>query len=121
MIRRRMAMRAANTNRPEGRGYVEAFNRIMIKDELYDPNPKNPKEEARWRTTLTCVVWLHDRPERLQILRELRDAMSKAEPKPTSRRSKRGAARRNASPSWSASLRKRGRSWRARTTARYSI
>jgi hypothetical protein len=79
MIRRRMAMRVAYVNRPQGRGYVEAFNRIMVKDGFYQDKPEDPEQEARTRTAFTAVLWLHDQLDRLQILRELRGAMSPGE------------------------------------------
>jgi hypothetical protein len=72
MIRRRLAMRMAYTNRPEGRGYNERFSAVMTRDGFYDGDPKT-------KTAWTAVIWLHDKPEHLQVLREIRDAMKPAE------------------------------------------
>jgi hypothetical protein len=66
-IRRRLAMRLAFTNKPEGKGYAQAFAELMKADGLLDPAVK---------TSFTAVLWLGDDPERLQILRELREAMT---------------------------------------------
>jgi hypothetical protein len=66
-IRRRLAMRMAFTNKPEGKGYVQAFAELMKADGLLDPAGK---------TSFTAVLWLGDDPERIQILRELREAMT---------------------------------------------
>jgi hypothetical protein len=79
LIRRRMAMNAAYVTKPEGRGYVEAFNRIMVKDGFYRDRPNSPeakREESRTRTMFTAILWLHDPLDRLQILNELRASMS---------------------------------------------
>jgi hypothetical protein len=72
MIRRRLAMRMAYANRPEGRGYNERFSVIMTRDGFYDGDPKT-------KTAWTAVIWLHDKPEHLELLREIRDAMKPAE------------------------------------------
>lgn len=69
MIRRRMAMRIAFVNKPEGRGYVMAFNQIMKHDGL----------DGMDKTSLTAVLWLHDDPERMSTLREIRDTMTVGE------------------------------------------
>jgi hypothetical protein len=66
-IRRRLAMRLAFTNKPEGKGYAQAFAELMKADGLIDPAV---------RTSFTAVLWLGDDPERVQILRELREAMT---------------------------------------------
>ena len=66
-IRRRLAMRLAFTNKPEGKGYAQAFGELMKADGLFDPAVK---------TSFTAVLWLGDDPERMQILRELREAMT---------------------------------------------
>jgi len=60
-------MRLAFTNKPEGKGYAQAFAELMKADGLLDPAVK---------TSFTAVLWLGDDPERLQILRELREAMT---------------------------------------------
>ena len=66
-IRRRLAMRMAFTNKPEGKGYAQAFAELMKADGLLDPVVK---------TSFTAVLWLGDDPERMKILRELREAMT---------------------------------------------
>ena len=66
-IRRRLAMRIAFVNKPEGRGYAQAFAELMKADGLLDPAVK---------TSFTAVLWLGDDPERSQTLRELREAMT---------------------------------------------
>jgi len=66
-IRRRLAMRLAFTNKPEGKGYAQAFAELMKADGLLDPAVK---------TSFTAVLWLGDEPERSQILRQLREAMT---------------------------------------------
>lgn len=65
-IRRRLAMRLAFTNKPEGKGYAQAFRELMKADGLLDPAVK---------TSFTAVLWLGDDPERMKVLRELREAM----------------------------------------------
>jgi hypothetical protein len=65
-IRRRLAMRLAFTNKPEGKGYAQAFGELMKADGLLDPAVK---------TSFTAVLWLGDDPERMKVLRELREAM----------------------------------------------
>jgi hypothetical protein len=69
MIRRRMAMRIAYVNRPEGRGYATTFAELMKHDGL----------DGMDKTSISCVLWLHDEPERLTILREIRDTMKVGE------------------------------------------
>ena len=66
MIRRRLAMRMAFTNRPEGRGYIQAFAELMQADDL----------DTMDKTSISAVLWLGDDPERMKVLRDLRDAMS---------------------------------------------
>src|SRR6478672_8735402 len=66
MIRRRLAMRLAFTNKPEGKGYVQAFAELMKADGL----------DTMDRTSISAVLWLGDEPERLKVLRELREAMT---------------------------------------------
>lgn len=68
-IRRTLAMKLAHTNRPEGRGYAEAFNQLMKADGLDTKRDKTG-------TSFTAVLWLNDDPERIQVLRELRAAMT---------------------------------------------
>jgi hypothetical protein len=69
-IRRRLAMRMAFVNKPEGRGYAIAFAELMKADDLSDDATK---------TSFTAVLWLGDDPERTRILREMREAMSPGE------------------------------------------
>jgi hypothetical protein len=66
MIRRRLAMRIATVNRPEGRGYAEALKQLRRSDGLDHVNPGD----------LGAVLWLSDHPERVLALRDLRAAMS---------------------------------------------
>ena len=68
-IRRRLAMRLAYTNRPVGRGYNEVFSNLMRQDGI-DTSDKSAM------TAFTAVLWLHEEPERLTILREITDAMT---------------------------------------------
>jgi hypothetical protein len=67
-IRRRLAMRLAWTNQPVGRGYNEKFSALMRQDGI-DTSDKSAL------TAFTAVMWLHEEPERLTILREILDAM----------------------------------------------
>jgi hypothetical protein len=69
MLRRRMAMRIAYVNRPEGKGYIQAFAALMQGDGL----------DTMDKTSVSAVLWLHDDSERLQVLRELRDGMKPGE------------------------------------------
>jgi hypothetical protein len=69
MIRRRLAMRLAFTNRPERKGYVQAFAQIMKHDGL----------DGMDKTSITAVLWLNDDPERMSILREIRETMKVGE------------------------------------------
>ncbi len=66
MIRRRLAMNLAHTNKPEGRGYVTAFNQILKHDGL----------DGMDKTSISAVLWLYGEPERLSMLREIREGMS---------------------------------------------
>jgi hypothetical protein len=69
-IRRRLAMRIAFVNKPEGRGYAQAFAELMKADGLGDDATK---------TSFSAVLWLGDDPERQRILREMREAMTPGE------------------------------------------
>jgi hypothetical protein len=69
MLRRRMAMRMAHVNRPEGRGYAQAFAALMEADGLHTME----------KASVTAVLWLNDELERLSILREIRDTMTVGE------------------------------------------
>jgi hypothetical protein len=66
MIRRRLAMKIAHVNRPEGRGYVQTFAQLMKLDGL----------EHMDKTSITAVLWLHDEPERMAVLREILDTLN---------------------------------------------
>jgi hypothetical protein len=83
MIRRRLAMRLAFVNRPEGRGFVEAYAALMINSGIYTDIKGMSKEEAKKehskRIAFTAVSWLYDKPERLEILRKIRDSMTPGE------------------------------------------
>ena len=72
MIRRRLAMRLAHTNKPEGRGYAAAFGRLMLHDGM-------PWQDNTIKNSMTAVLWLNDDPERLIALRDLRETMSPGE------------------------------------------
>lgn len=69
MIRRSLAMHIAFVNRPEGKGYAMAFKRLMEHDGLNTMD----------KTSISAVLWLNDDPERMTILREIRDTMSVGE------------------------------------------
>jgi hypothetical protein len=66
LIRRRLAMRIAYVNRPEGKGYARAFAQLMEHDGL----------DTMDKTSISAVLWLHDAPERLSVLREIRETMT---------------------------------------------
>jgi hypothetical protein len=68
-IRRRLAMKLAFTNRPEGKGYVLNFNQLM-RDDGFDTNDKTNMSH------MSAVLWLRDNPEHEKVLREIREAMS---------------------------------------------
>lgn len=72
LIRRRLAMRVAFTNRPEGKGYTRAYAQLMQHDGL-------DWRDGTVKTSLTAVLWLHDDPERMSMLQEMRSAMSPGE------------------------------------------
>jgi hypothetical protein len=69
MIRRTLAMRIVFVNKPEGRGYAEAFGQLMKQDGL----------DTMDKYTISAVLWLHDDPERMTLLREIRDSMTAGE------------------------------------------
>jgi len=71
-IRRRLAMRIAFTNRPEGKGYALAMS------QLYSEAGVNVKDKAMM-TSLGAVLWLGDNPEHVSILREIRESMTPGE------------------------------------------
>jgi hypothetical protein len=68
-IRRRLAMKIAHTNRPAGGGYNLTFNFLMQQDGI-DTSDKSVT------ACFTAVMWLHEEPERLIILRQILDAMT---------------------------------------------
>ena len=68
-IRRRLAMRLAYTNRPEGKGYALAYNQLMRADG-FDTNDKTMMSQ------MAAVLWICDIPEHKQILQEILDALS---------------------------------------------
>ena len=69
MLRRRMAMRIAYVNAPEGKGYAQAFGALMQADGLHTMD----------RQSITAVLWLNDEPGRVTILREIRETMTVGE------------------------------------------
>jgi hypothetical protein len=71
-IRRRLAMRMAYTNRPEGKGYIKAYNELLRADGL-------DTKDDKLMSSLTAVQWLHDDAERITILREIRETMTPGE------------------------------------------
>jgi hypothetical protein len=75
LIIRRLAERAAYVNRPEGRAYVEKFGALMERQGYY----KADGSDSTTRTMFSAILWFHDKPERLEVLRELRDAMTAGE------------------------------------------
>jgi len=71
-IRRRLAMQIAFVNKPEGRGYVQAYGQLL-RDDNFDTNDK------KLMAALTNVLWLTDNPEHVSLLREIRETMSPGE------------------------------------------
>jgi hypothetical protein len=71
-IRRRLAMRLAFTNRPEGKAYIKAYNELLHADGF-------DIKDAKLMSSLTAVQWLQDDAERLNILREIRETMTPGE------------------------------------------
>ena len=72
LIRRRLAMRMANTDRPRGRGYTTALSQLL-RDDGINTNDKNAIK------CFTDVAWLHDDPERMTVLRELLQVLTPGE------------------------------------------
>jgi hypothetical protein len=62
-------MKIAFTNRPEGKGYVQAFAQLMKADGL----------DHMDKASVSASLWLGDDPERMQALRELRESMTPGE------------------------------------------
>jgi hypothetical protein len=69
LLRRRMAERMAHVNRPEGKGYAQAFAALLEQDGLNTMD----------KQSISAVLWLNDDPARMIILREIRDAMTVGE------------------------------------------
>ena len=69
LLRRQMAMRIAFVNRPEGRGYAEAFAALMRRDGL----------DSMDKASMTAVLWLHDNPEHMTMLREIMAGLTPGE------------------------------------------
>ena len=69
MLRRHIAQRIAHVNQPKGRGYNGAFAALLEKDGLH----------TMGMPSITAVLWLHDNSERLEILEEIREAMTAGE------------------------------------------
>ena len=65
-IRRRLAMKIAFVNKPEGKGYAQAFAALMQADDLHTMD----------KTSISAVLWIGDDPERIRILRQMREAMT---------------------------------------------
>jgi hypothetical protein len=66
MIRRRLAMKINHLNRPEGKGYAQTFGQLMKLDGL----------DTMDKTSISAVLWLHDDPERMAMLREILETMT---------------------------------------------
>jgi hypothetical protein len=78
LIRRRIAMKMAHTSEPTGRGYNTAMSRLMLADGLASMDGKG-KVDATKKTAISCVLWFHEKAERLDALREIRDFMTPGE------------------------------------------
>jgi hypothetical protein len=65
-------MKIAHTNEPKGRGFNEAYSGLLLADGI------NIHDKSAM-TAFTAVQWLWDKPERMEILREIRDAMTPGE------------------------------------------
>jgi hypothetical protein len=68
-IRRRLAMRIAFTNKPEGKGYSTALS------QLYADDGFNIDDKSMMKA-FTDVLWLGDDPGRVTVLREIRETMT---------------------------------------------
>jgi hypothetical protein len=66
LLLRTMAMRLAFVNRPEGKGYVQAFAALM----------KTHNLDTMDKGSISAVLWLNDNPERLTMLREIQGTMT---------------------------------------------
>jgi len=72
LIRRRLAKIHCNTDRAEGKCYNQTFARLMTHDGM-------DWSDSTVKNSFTAVLWLHDDPERLSILREIRETMTVGE------------------------------------------
>jgi hypothetical protein len=68
MIRRKLAMRLAFVNKPEGRGYAAEFGKLMKQDGL----------DTMEKSAVSALLWLQN-AEHLAILKEIRDGMTDSE------------------------------------------
>jgi hypothetical protein len=68
-IIKHLAMKLNHVNRPEGRGYAESFGQMMQRHNLHIFD----------KTTITALLWLDDDPQRMAILKEIREAMTPGE------------------------------------------
>jgi hypothetical protein len=68
-IRRRLAMKLTFTNKPEGKGYVLAYNQLM-RDDAFNTDDKTLMSQ------MGAVLWLRDNPEHDQILRDILETMT---------------------------------------------
>jgi hypothetical protein len=71
-IRRRLALRLAHTNRPEGKNYIRSYNELL-RDDGFDTADK------KLVSSLTAIQWLNDDAARLNVLREIREQMTPGE------------------------------------------
>jgi hypothetical protein len=78
LIRRRLAMKIAYHNRPEGKGYTQAMSRLTEFDGLHTMDGRGKVDSSK-KTDISCVFWLHEDGTRLDILREIRDQMTPGE------------------------------------------
>jgi hypothetical protein len=69
LIRRSLAMKIAHTNKPEGRTYTETMRNLLHNDGMHTMD----------KNSLTAVLWLHENPEHLAILNEIRNTMTEGE------------------------------------------
>jgi hypothetical protein len=65
---RHLAMKLNHMNRPQGRGYNETFGRLV--DRHFHGMDK---------TSISAVLWLYEESERMEALREIREAMTPGE------------------------------------------
>jgi hypothetical protein len=65
-LRRQIAQRIAHVNKPEGKGYTQAFAALLEADGLNTMD----------KYSISAVLWLNDDPERMTVLREIRETMT---------------------------------------------